>query len=174
LFRWITEKRERCGDRLRYRTCVPDGELELLAGNVHHLDLEVDAWKKDRLRDLRGGEGEREGGCGERNKEATDGWGEVLEGVGGESEEEAALADAGVADEEELEEVVEVGLRRGRRGHGRRGVHGGVITPTDGAARSGDRRIGSLIYRWDRRGEGFALGWGMEGEKRAREKRAVG
>jgi hypothetical protein len=72
---------------------------------------------------------------GERNKEATDGWGEVLEGVGGESEEQAALADAGVADEEELEEVVEVGLRRGRCGRGRRGVHGGVITPTDRRAR---------------------------------------
>jgi hypothetical protein len=44
-----------------------------------------------------------------------------------------------------------------------------VITPTDGAARSGDRRIGSLIYRWDRRGEGFALRWGWKG-KSEREK----
>jgi hypothetical protein len=54
-------------------------------------------------------------------KEITYCGGEVLEGVGGEAEEEAALADAGVADQEELEKVVEVGLL-GQAGRGG-GIH---------------------------------------------------
>jgi hypothetical protein len=58
-------------------------------------------------------------------KEGTYGGGEVLEGVGGEAEEEAALADARVADEEQLEEVVEVGLGLGCGGGGGHGGRAG-------------------------------------------------
>jgi hypothetical protein len=47
----------------------------------------------------RGGEAIRSGNIIEV-KEITYGRGEVIEGVGGEAEEEAALADAGVADKE--------------------------------------------------------------------------
>jgi hypothetical protein len=50
------------------RTCVPDGELEFLAGDVDHLDLEVDTWREDG--GLRGG---REEMRDERNKEGDEG-----------------------------------------------------------------------------------------------------
>lgn len=75
-------------------SCVPDGKLEFFATNANHLHLEVNTY------------------CG----------GEVLEGVGGEAEEEAALADAGVADKQQLEEVVELGLLA-QAGRGGGGIH---------------------------------------------------
>lgn len=55
-------------------------------------------------------------------KEITYCGGEVLKGVGGEAEKEAALADAGVADKQQLEEVVELGLLA-QAGRGGRGIH---------------------------------------------------
>jgi hypothetical protein len=66
-------------------------------------------------------------------KEITYCGGEILEGVGGETEEEAALADAGVADQEELEKVVELGLLA-QAGRGGGGIH----------ERDGIRRTGRL------------------------------
>jgi hypothetical protein len=55
-------------------------------------------------------------------KKITYGGGKVLKGVGGETEEEAALADAGVADKQQLEEVIELGLLA-QAGRGGGGIH---------------------------------------------------
>ncbi len=60
---------------------VPDLQLDALAADVHRADLEVDADRRDVV---------------------------AGEGVVGEADEEGALAHAGVADDEQLEEVVVV------------------------------------------------------------------
>ena len=65
---------------------VPDLQLDLLSPELDGLDLEVDADRRD-----------------ER----------VVEGVVGEAEQYARLADAGVADEEQLEEQVVALFRHG-------------------------------------------------------------
>ena len=43
----------------------------------------------------------------ERTKEGTNSGGEIVEGVGGETEEEATLADAGVPNHQQLKQVIE-------------------------------------------------------------------
>jgi len=82
---------------------------------------EINSGIEIEVRLMRRGEAIRSGNRIEA-KEITYCGGEVLEGVGGEAEEEAALADAGVADQEELEKVVELGLLA-QDGRGGGGIH---------------------------------------------------
>lgn len=58
---------------------------------------------------------------------------EILESVGGEAEEETALADARVADEEQLKEVIKIrlALRLGGRRRRRR-IHNNLLVWDDG------------------------------------------